>query len=272
MNTRMKTLGAAAFAALALSIPTAVTANADESATDYKVPDPQGPGCDAYKEANPSGAAAFAAMPTVPASQALAVNPDLRDFSAALSGGWNPEVNLAPVLDNGPYNVFAPTNSAFAKMDPAELAALKADPEALTRVLYYHMSLGFLGPNDIQGRLTSQEGTQLTVTGKGGDITVDDTAKVVCGGLTSKNARIYMIDTVLDPAAAAPAIAPAEVTDGEAEVTTDVEATTDIEATEGEAVTDAEATTAPDASAETVATTETEVTPETEVTAETPAA
>jgi uncharacterized surface protein with fasciclin (FAS1) repeats len=214
MNTRMKTLGAAAaFAAIAMSIPTAVTAYADEPApatptTDYKVPDPVGRGCDAYKTANPSGAASFTAMSTVSASQALAANPDLRDFSAALSGQWNPEVNLTAVLDNGPYNVFAPTNAAFAKVDPTELAALKADPAALTRVLYYHMALGFLGPDTIKGKLTSQEGTQLTVTGKGEDIKVDDIAGVVCGGLTSKNARIYMIDTVLDPADAAPVIAP----------------------------------------------------------------
>ncbi len=263
MNTRMKTLGAAAFAALALSIPMAVTAHADDTdtqATDYKVPDPQGPGCDAYKEANPSGSAAFAAMPTVPASQALAANPDLRDFSAALSGQWNPEVNLTAVLDNGPYNVFAPTNSAFAKMDPTELEALKADPAALTRVLYYHMSLGFLGPDDIQGRLTSQEGSQLTVTGKGGDITVDDTAKVVCGGLTSENARIYMIDTVLDPADAAPVpaispTAPEEITAAEAEATPATEATVDAEATPVSEATDAEAPSSED-SAEVPATAE----------------
>lgn len=248
MNTRMKTLGAAAFAALALSIPMAVTAHADESGTDYKVPDPKGPGCGAYQEANPSGAAAFAAMPTVPASQALAANPDLRDFSAALSGGWNPEVNLAPVLDNGPYNVFAPTNAAFAKIDPTELEALKADPAALTRVLYYHMALGFLGPDHIDGKLTSQEGTQLTVTGKGDDITVDDTAKVVCGGLTSLNARIYMIDTVLDPAVAAPVpgiapLAPEETTvaEGEAEATPAAETPIDAEATPVSEATDAEA-------------------------------
>ena len=39
-------------------------------------------------------------------------------------------------------------------------------------------------------------------TGKGGDIKVNDTAKVVCGGIQASNARIYLIDTVLDPTAA----------------------------------------------------------------------
>ena len=47
----------------------------------------------------------------------------------------------------------------------------------------------------------------MTVTGKGGDVKVDDVAKVVCGGITTANGVIYMIDTVLDPAGALPATA-----------------------------------------------------------------
>jgi len=37
------------------------------------------------------------------------------------------------------------------------------------------------------------------VTGKGGDIKVNDTAKLVCGPIQAENARIYLIDSVLDP-------------------------------------------------------------------------
>ena len=40
------------------------------------------------------------------------------------------------------------------------------------------------------------------MTGSGGDIKVNETAKVVCGGIQAQNARIYLIDTVLDPAEA----------------------------------------------------------------------
>ena len=212
MRNRLKTLGAGvAFAAIALSIPTAVNAHADEPTPDPsttsgsipvpvgQVPDPQGPGCGDYNKAVPTGAGSFASMATVNASRAIASNPDLSDFSAAISGQWNPAVNLVSVLDNGPYNVFAPTNAAFDKMEPAELDALKANPAELTSVLYYHMALGLLGPDDVHGKLTSQQGKQITVTGKGGDIKIDDTAKVVCGGITAKGAKLYMIDTVLSP-------------------------------------------------------------------------
>ena len=133
------------------------------------------------------------------ASTAIASIPQASTFNSAISGGLNPGVNVVSVLDNGPYNVFIPTNDAFAKLDPAELETLKADPAALTGVLYYHMALGVLGPDDIHGKLTTQQGKQITVTGKGGDIKFDDTAKVVCGGITGANSKIYLIDTVLSP-------------------------------------------------------------------------
>jgi hypothetical protein len=37
------------------------------------------------------------------------------------------------------------------------------------------------------------------VTGKDGDIKVNDAAKVICGGIQANNARIYIVDTVLNP-------------------------------------------------------------------------
>ena len=257
MKTRIKTLGATvAFAAIALSIPTAVSAYADEPTPDPatpttaipvpvgRIPDPQGPGCGDYNKAVPTGAGSFASMATVNASQAIAANPDLSDFSAAISGQWNPAVNLVSVLDNGPYIVFAPTDEAFAKLEPGQLDALKADPAALTKVLYYHMALGILGPDDIHGKLTTQEGAQITVTGKGGDLKFDDTAKVVCGGITAKNAKIYMIDTVLDPAKALPANATTTTSPTSTSETTTSE-TTSAEATPSETTTPTSATSAP---------------------------
>jgi uncharacterized surface protein with fasciclin (FAS1) repeats len=212
VTTRTKTLGvAAAITAIAFSIPTAVTASADDptptptttvSTPVAPIPDPQGPGCDAYKAGLPAGGAT--AVAKLSASQAIAANPDLKTFNAAISGQLNPAVNIVSVLDNGPYIVFAPTDEAFAKLDPAQLDALKADPAALTSLVYYHMVLGLLGADEVHGKFPTQQGKQITVTGKGGDIKVDDVAKVVCGDIQPANSRIYMIDTVLNPADALP--------------------------------------------------------------------
>ena len=160
-----------------------------------EIPDPQG-NCDPFKAAVPN----WKALNDVPVSQALASIPDISTFNSAISGGLNPEVNITSVLDNGPYVVFAPTNEAFATLEPGQLDALKADPAALTKLDYYHVFLGLLGPEDVHGQRPTQQGAEIKVDGKNGDIKVNDTAKLICGGIQAENARIYIIDTVLDPA------------------------------------------------------------------------
>jgi uncharacterized surface protein with fasciclin (FAS1) repeats len=160
------------------------------------IPDPQGPGCDAFKTALPN----WKAFVDQPIGTVLASIPDISTFNSLVSGQANPAVNIVPVLQNGPYVVFAPSNAAFAAMEPGQLDAIKADPATLTKLDYYHVFLGLLGPDDVHGQRPSQEGTEVKVTGKGGDLKFNDTAKVVCGGIQADNARIYIIDSVLDPA------------------------------------------------------------------------
>jgi uncharacterized surface protein with fasciclin (FAS1) repeats len=201
--------GVTAITAIALSLPLAVTAYGDPEPTPTTtattpvapIPNPEGPGCGAYTQQVPTGAGSVTSMATEPVATALANNPMLTTFNAAISGQFNPRVNLVNMLNNGPYIVFAPVNDAFAKLPPEQLDALKTDGTALTNLLFYHMVLGLLGPEDVHGELTTQQGKRVTVKGKGGDITIND-AKVVCGGIHASNAVIYMIDTVLDPASA----------------------------------------------------------------------
>ena len=166
--------------------------------TSTKVPDPQGPGCDAYRKANPAGSpGSIESMALQTGSQALASNPELSTFSDAISGKLNPAINIVNVLDGGPYVVFAPTNAAFAKLDAATLDTLKTDPVVLLPTLFYHMVLGYLGPNDVQGKMPTQDGRSVTVTGKGSEIKVND-VRVTCAFAT-RGAYIYMIDEVLTP-------------------------------------------------------------------------
>jgi uncharacterized surface protein with fasciclin (FAS1) repeats len=195
---------AAAIAALTVSLPLAITAQADPDPAaptiDVKPPpDPQG-NCDPLKAELTAGGNSVATLAKLPVGQALAKIPSISTFYSAISGGLNPEVNIVPVLENGPYVVFAPTNDAFAALDPGQLDAIKADPAALYKLDYYHVFLGLLGPDDLQGQRPTQQGAEIKVTGKGGDIKVNDGVKVVCGGIQANNARIYIIDKVLDPA------------------------------------------------------------------------
>ncbi|MDT7760709.1 MAG: hypothetical protein QOC63_129 [Mycobacterium sp.] len=217
MKTRTsKTLGAAAgIAAIVASLPLAITAsplastaNADDptptSTPVAPIPDPQGSGCDAFKTELPN----WKDFATKPVGTVLASIPDISTFNSLVSGQANPAVNIVGVLNGGPYVVFAPTNDAFAAMAPGQLDAIKADPAALYKLVYYHAFLGLLGPDDLKGQRPTQQGAEIKVTGKGGDIKVNDTAKEVCGGIEASNARIYMIDTVLDPATGPDPISP----------------------------------------------------------------
>jgi uncharacterized surface protein with fasciclin (FAS1) repeats len=210
-----KGLGAAAgIAAIAASVPFALSGNAyadppadpstPVSTPVAPIPDPQGPGCDAFKTALPN----WKAFSSQPVGTVLASIPDISTFNSLISGQANPAVNIVPVLEGGPYVVFAPSNSAFAAMEPGQLDAIKADPAALYKLDYYHAFLGLLGPDDVKGQRPTQQGAEIKVTGKGGDIKVNDTAKVVCGGIQASNARIYIIDAVLDPAQAPEPITP----------------------------------------------------------------
>ena len=182
---------------------TTVTAHADDPTTTPQmvIAEPKGPTCDATVKSVPTGPGSLTGLAKAQSSAALASIPAISTFSNAISGQVNPEVNVAAVLDNGPYIVFAPSDAAFAKLPPEKLESLKTDPVALTALVYYHMALGILGPDDIEGTVYTQQGKPVIVKGSGGDITVND-AKVECGGIGADHMRVYIIDTVLDPAAA----------------------------------------------------------------------
>jgi uncharacterized surface protein with fasciclin (FAS1) repeats len=205
LKTRAGTWGAAAgVAAVAASLPLAIHAYADPQEPTAQVSDPQGPGCDAFKTAVPN----WKRLANQPVGTVLASIPDISTFNALISGQANPAVDIVGVLNNGPYVVFAPSNAAFAAMEPGQLDAIKADPAALTKLDYYHVFLGLLGPDNVHGQRPTQDGAQIKVTGEGGDLTVNDTAKNICGGIPASNARIYIIDGVLDPAQAPEPITP----------------------------------------------------------------
>ena len=235
MKTRTsKTMGAAAaLAAIVASVPLAINAYA-EPATTVEIPDPQG-NCDPFKAAVPN----WKALNDVPVSKALASIPDISTFNSAVSGVLNPAVNITSVLDNGPYVVFAPTNEAFAALEPGQLEALKTDPAALTKLDYYHVFLGLLGPEDVHGQRPTQEGADIKVEGKNGDIKVNGTTKLICGGIQAENARIYIIDTVLDPASPPEPLTP--TVSGTSTTTTTTTTTTTSETPNAEVVPGAEA-------------------------------
>jgi uncharacterized surface protein with fasciclin (FAS1) repeats len=158
-----------------------------------------GPGCAAYAEAVPDGAGSVVGMSQDPVAVAASNNPLLTTLVAAVSGQLNPEVNLVDTLNGTELTVFAPVDDAFAKIDAATIESLKTDTEALTAILTTHVVAGQLSPSMVDGELTTLAGGTITVTGSGDAMKVND-ANIICGGVHTANATVYLIDSVLMPA------------------------------------------------------------------------
>lgn len=202
---------AGAFALSACSMGSATTAETTPPTmtqeTQAMTPSPSGmdpaanlvgSGCAAYADAVPSGAGSVQGMSKDPVAVAASNNPMLKTLTAAVSGQLNPGVNLVDTLNGSELTVFAPVDDAFGKIDPATIDSLKTDSAALTKILTYHVVPGQLAPSQIDGTHKTVEGGDVTVTGSGDNIMVNG-AKVICGGVQTANATVYLIDSVLMP-------------------------------------------------------------------------
>lgn len=152
-----------------------------------------GPGCSAIPT---SGDGSLDGMATAPVATAASANPLLKTLVAAVT-----EAGLVDTLNSAEaLTVFAPTDDAFAKIPKKTLDAVLADKATLTKILTHHVIEGQLGPDEIAGKQTTLAGDTLKVKGSGEDFTVaKDNAKVLCGNITTANATVYVIDTVLMP-------------------------------------------------------------------------
>lgn len=159
-----------------------------------------GPGCAAYAEAVPTGDGSIQGMSQDPVAVAASNNPILTTLVAAVSGKLNPDVNLVDTLNGAEFTVFAPVDDAFAKIDPATIDTLKTDSELLSKILTYHVVPGQIEPSDIAGSHDTVEGSALEVTGSGDNLMVNG-VNVICGGVQTANAVVYLVDSVLMPPA-----------------------------------------------------------------------
>ncbi|WP_138444672.1 fasciclin domain-containing protein [Sinomonas susongensis] len=182
----------------AMSSPT--SAMASPSATTDPAANLVGPGCAAYAQSNPSGPGSVQGMAADPVAVAASNNPMLTTLVSAVSGKLNPKVNLVDTLDSSQFTVFAPVDSAFAKIDASTLSSLKTDDATLKKILTYHVVPGQIEPSAISGDHTTVEGQKLTVTGSGSSLKVNG-ANVICGGVHTANATVYLVDSVLMPPA-----------------------------------------------------------------------
>ena len=182
--------GLAAAAAVGIALATCAPAMA--------APNLVGAGCSDYAAMHPDGPASVSGMSQDPVAVAASNNPELTTLTAAVSGQLNPQVNLVDTLNSGQYTVFAPTDAAFSKLPAATINELKANSDMLKSILTYHVVPGQLSPAQVDGSHPSVQGAPVNVTGGGNGLKVNN-AGLVCGGVPTANATVYMIDTVLMP-------------------------------------------------------------------------
>ena len=161
---------------------------------------PSGPACASVPA---DGEGSFVGMADDPAATAASNNPELSTLVSAVGAA-----GLVDTLNGeGPFTIFAPANSAFAKVPAADLEALLADPQgALTDILTIHV----VGGESLSSTALIEAGTvsglngELSLAADGGAVTVDaggGPATVVCADVPVANGTVHIIDTVLLPAA-----------------------------------------------------------------------
>jgi uncharacterized surface protein with fasciclin (FAS1) repeats len=143
-----------------------------------------------------TGKGSFDGMSQDPVATAASNNPLLSTLVSAVQAA-----GLVDTLNNAKdITVFAPTNDAFAKIDPATLKKVLADKAMLTAILTEHVVGQKLTPANFAGKYDTLNAKQgVTVTGSGESFMVNSTAKVLCGNVQTANATVYIIDTVLLP-------------------------------------------------------------------------
>lgn len=160
-----------------------------------------GSACADYAKMVPEGSGSVKGMAQDPVATAASNNPMLKTLTSAVSGQLNPKVNLVDTLNGSEFTVFAPVDSAFAKIDAKTLETLKTDDKMLSDILTYHVVPGQLAPSKLAGSHMTAQGQELMVEGSGNNIMINGMSTVVCGNVKTANATVYMIDTVLMPPA-----------------------------------------------------------------------
>ena len=132
-------------------------------------------------------------MATKPVASAITEDEDLFAFGSILR-----RFDLITQLDEAPaLTVFAPTNAAFTRMLSERSYAL-AEPTGGVRLVERHVLVGRLSPAELPGTHPTLAGAAVSVASQHGDLVVDGTARVICSGVTTTNAVVYVIDAVLD--------------------------------------------------------------------------
>ena len=143
-----------------------------------------------------TGIGSLHGMMTDPVVTAASHNPLLTTLAADVkAAGLTTELNSM-----GSITVFAPANTAFAKLGHATAMTMMHNPKELAKVLKYHVVSGHVTTAQLaSGKpLTTLEGSTLKPSKMGAVYEVNN-AGIICGNIHTANATVYIINKVLTP-------------------------------------------------------------------------
>lgn len=134
-----------------------------------------------------------------------AAGPDIVDVAVG-AGDFNTLVSLVQAagleetLRSGEFTVFAPTDEAFAAVDPAILQALSENTDALRQVLLYHVVEGRVPASEVvnMSAAATAGGEDVAIAVDGETVSVNG-ATVVTADIEASNGIIHVINQVLIP-------------------------------------------------------------------------
>jgi uncharacterized surface protein with fasciclin (FAS1) repeats len=142
-----------------------------------------------------NGMGSFHSMSMDPVVTAATHNPLLKSFAADVqAAGLTGDLNSMHA-----FTVFAPADSAFAKLPAAQMSMMHSSKE-LAKILKYHIVSGRVTPTELAHGMSLQtlEGSPLKGS-KMGSVYEVNNAQVICGNIQTANATVYVINKVLVP-------------------------------------------------------------------------
>lgn len=119
--------------------------------------------------------------------------------------GLQDELEALEDADGNPIQrtLFAPSDEALSKLDPADLGALAADPEAAAALVGYHFIDGVVTAEEVVAldgeTVITLIGLPLDISVVDGEVFLNGTSKVTAVDFGSDNGVVHIIDTLLEP-------------------------------------------------------------------------
>ena len=159
-----------------------------------------GPGCAGYAEAVPDGAGSIEGMAAGPGRRRRVEQPAPHDPHRRGQRPAQPRRRPRRHAQRRRVHRLRAGRRRVREDRPRHHRGAQDRHRHAESILTYHVVPGQIAPADIAGTHTTVQGADLEVTGSGDELMVND-ANVICGGVQTANATVYLIDTVLMPPA-----------------------------------------------------------------------